>query len=154
MDYTSLLRNPRCWSLLNLWCDAITINLIVYSRQEYKFSVSPLFALTENSLQLLYIMVHIEMRCRRLKKEREREKWWERARWTDGGRVSKASHSPFLWTSHEQSVDRKRRMVGECSASGDNWSVYAGRLLEIVKVDRYDGVSTLGCCVSRWIHIR
>lgn len=33
-------------------------------------------------------------------------------------------------------------MVGERSASGDNWSVYAGRLLEIVKVDRYEGATT------------
>lgn len=44
--------------------------------------------------------------------------------------------------SHGQSVGRKRRMVGGCSASGDNWSVYAGRLLEIVKVVRYDDATT------------
>lgn len=61
----------------------------------------------------------------------------------DGWRESVRSfHSPFLWTSHGQSVGRKRRMVGERSASGDNWSVYAGRLLEIVKVDRQEGATT------------
>lgn len=60
-------------------------------------------------------------------------------RWRESVR---SFHSPFLWTSHGQSVGHKRRMAGERSASGDNWSVYAGRLLEIVKVVRYDGATT------------
>lgn len=81
----------------------------------------------------------------------------------DRGRLPEASRSSLsvgvpmdkalvTHKEREKGEGKRERTVGVNSASGDNWSVYAGCLLKIVKVDHRDGATTRRDAILQWTH--